>query len=217
MYGNVGVDRCSFCESLSYWQWFIEWARIRPYISIHQSTNGSSVSVAYYSFIGAFLYWNWFHIILKSQSISTVSQIDWYQNRIIISIEILKQTSFPFNQKTIEIISKRKAFYWRLYYCYWWYFQLYDYPELNYNNIIDTSAIIKSPIKCFLFGKYFSAVLKTTILEHSTHRTKISYLLLFLWTKKQLKYFQTENILLATLLLLLVIFSTIWLSRIKLQ
>ena len=137
------VSRLNFykpCQLMYYWQWFIEWAPIHPYISIHQSKNGISDSVAYYSFIGAFLYWNWSHIILKNQRISTVCQIDWYQNRLIISIEILKQTSFPFNQKIIEILSKRKTFYWRLYYCLWWYLQLYDYPELNYNNILDTSA-----------------------------------------------------------------------------
>ena len=82
------------CQLMYYWQWFIEWAPIHPYITIHQSKNGSSVSVAYYSFIEAFLYWNWSHIILKNQSISTVCQLDWYQNRLIISIEILRRTFF---------------------------------------------------------------------------------------------------------------------------
>ena len=79
------------------------------------------------------------HHIEKSENL--YSMPNWLvPNRLITSIEILKQTSFPFNQKIIEILSKRKTFYWRLYYCLWWYLQLYDYPELNYNNILDTSA-----------------------------------------------------------------------------
>ena len=98
------------CQLRYYWQWFIEWAPIHPYIYIHQSKNGSSVSVVYYYFIGAFLYWNWSHIIFKNQRISIACQIYWYQNILIISIEILKRISFPFNQKKLKYFPNGKHF-----------------------------------------------------------------------------------------------------------
>ena len=106
------------CQLIYYWQQLIEWTPIHPYIFIHQSKNGRLVYVACYSFVGDFLYWNWSHIILKNQKISTVWKIYWYQIRLIINIDILKQTYFNFNKRTIDILSKGKIFYWRLNYCY---------------------------------------------------------------------------------------------------